>query len=143
MLVIGIMSILTSLAIAAYFDYTKRTRMVEVMVAAGSCRNPVFEAYYFGRQPDPGEWGCETGSEPWSELVQSISVDPNGKIIVVAQGFGDDDIDGKVLTLTPLVDGELADIATDKGKSLGWRCGDPADGTTIHPNFVPSSCRGQ
>lgn len=142
MLVIGILGILTALAIAAYSDYTKRTRMTEVMIAAGTCRNPVFEAYYFGSQPQLGEWGCES-TGPWSDLVQSISLDDNGKVTVIAQGFGDDDIDGKALTLMPMVDGAPADITLHKGKQLDWRCGDPADGTTIHPQFVPSSCRGE
>ena len=140
MIVIGIMGILVSLAIAAYQDYTKRTRMIEVMLAAGSCRTPVYEAYYYGREPSPGTWGCEAAAG-WGDMVQSIEVDDNGKVTVTARGFGDDDIDGKVLTLVPLVEGVPAQMPDDKGMTLKWRCGDSDDGTTIDPSFLPSTCR--
>ena len=139
-LVIGIMSILMALAIAASMDYTKRTRMVEVMLAAGTCRTPVFEAYYYGRKPEPGGWGCET-STGWGKMVQSIEVGEHGKVTVIAKGFGDDDIDGKALTLMPLVEGAPAQLPEHKGKGLEWRCGDPDDGTTIKVDFLPASCR--
>lgn len=140
-LVLGILGILTAIAIAAYQDYTKRTRMIEVMLAAGTCRTPVFEAYYYGAAPAPGNWGCESAVGV-GDYVQSIAVDPNGKVTVTARGFGDDDIDGRVLTLQPLIEGVVAAIATGKGKQIEWRCGDPEDGTSIHSDYLPVSCRG-
>lgn len=142
MFVLAILSVLMVLAIVAYQDYTKRTRMLEVMLAAGTCRNPVFEKYYEGKPVAAGQWGCEHVGG-WSDYVDSIAVDDNGKVLVTARGFGDDDIDGQVLTLTPMDGGDPAVLADDKGKTLGWRCGASGDGTTIAAKYLPSACRAQ
>lgn len=140
MLVIAILGLLASIAVVAYQDYTKRTKVVELLLAASTCRQPVFEAYYFGKRPTSG-FGCEQ-AQPTGNYVQSVAVDEHGKVSVTARGFGDDSIDGRVLTLTPLVEGDPAQLPDDAGKSLVWRCGFPADGTTINSDVLPSSCRG-
>jgi type IV pilus assembly protein PilA len=140
MIVIGILAVLMVIALGAYGDYTKRTRMIEVMLAAGTCRNPVFEAYYDGKAPDAGIWGCESPTA-WGEYVASIEVDGDGKVTVTTQGFNDPDIDGKKLTLVPIVDGDVATIADDKHKTLEWRCGSVDDGTTVPMVFLPATCR--
>lgn len=140
MLVIGIIAILMVIAIGAYGDYTKRTRMIEVMLAAGTCRNPVAEAYYYGKAPEGGAWGCES-STAWGQFVASVEVDDDGKVSVTTQGFNDDRIDGKILTLVPVVNDVPAVIADDKGKTIEWRCGAVDDGTTVPMVFLPSTCR--
>lgn len=142
MFAVAIMGILAAIAIVAYEDYTKRTRMIEVVLAASGCRTPVSETYYVtGVAPDPGGWGCETSGSS-THHVESISVDDNGKVIVVARNFDDADIDGQQLTLTPIIDGNPASSATDMGKRVSsWRCGSETDGTTIPARFLPFSCR--
>lgn len=140
MLVIAVLSVLTTIAIFAYADYTKRTRMIEVLLAAGACKNSVVEAYYFGAPPAEGAWGCESAT-PTTDHVDSIDVDENGKVVVIARGFGDDDIDGKALTFTPLINGAPAVLSGPSAKALQWRCGSVTDGTTIAPQFLPSTCR--
>ncbi len=45
MIVVAIIGILTSIALPAYQDYTKRARMSEVILAASSCRATVTEVY--------------------------------------------------------------------------------------------------
>jgi type IV pilus assembly protein PilA len=140
MTVVAVMSVLLVIAISAYGDYTKRTRMMEVMLAASTCKNPVFEAFFYGHPPDPGGWGCEI-SGGYITYVDSVSVDENGKVTVIAQGFNDADIDGKAFTLQPLIDGAPAVFGGPHRKALLWRCGAEADGTTIPPQFLPASCR--
>ncbi|HET9483026.1 MAG TPA: pilin [Xanthomonadales bacterium] len=140
MFVIAVLGVLVVIAITAYTDYTTRTKMLEVMLAAGKCKTAVFDAYYYAMVPEPGRWGCETSDG--TRYVQSITVDPNGKVLVTVRGFFDEDIDGKVFTLTPIVDGEPAVIADGKGKILQWRCGNTNDGTTIPNKFLPFTCRG-
>ena len=82
-------------------------------------------------------------SGPSSVYVQSIATDANGKIMAMAQGFNDSAIDGKVLTLVPMIGGAAGNAATDMGKAVtSWRCGSTADGTTIPVNYLPSSCHG-
>ena len=141
MLVIAVMGVLLVIAIGAYGDYSKRTRMMEVMLAASTCKNPVFEAYYYGRAPAPGGWGCEASGGN-TTYVESIEVDENGKVTVTARGFLDDEIDGKVFTLQPLIDGNPAVFGSGaQRRALLWRCGFAGDGTTIGPQFLPASCR--
>jgi len=144
MVVVAIIGILAAVAYPIYLNYVKRTRMSEVLLALSNCRTPVAEVYQSGGSTGPGagNWGCEV-TGPSSRYVQSIGTDPNGKIIAMAQGFGDSAIDGKVVTLVPLVGSAPANAATDMGKAVtGWRCGSLADGTTIPANYLPASCKG-
>ena len=47
------------------------------------------------------------------------------------------------LTLVPMVNATTAVAATNGGITVhGWRCGLPADGTTINAKYLPASCRG-
>lgn len=143
MFVVAILGILAAVALPIYQSYTIRTRMSELVLAVSACRTPVSDVYQSGGSgPGAGNWGCEV-SGPASAYVQSIATDPNGKIIAMARGFSDPAVDGKVLTLVPLIGGAVAVSATDMGKAVtSWRCGSPADGTTIPANYLPSSCRG-
>jgi type IV pilus assembly protein PilA len=141
MLVITILSILTVIAVTAYINYTTRTRMAEVMLAASQCKTAVYEAYYYGTPPDDGSWGCEASTSSL-KYVESIDLDENGKVTVKVRGFNDSSIDGKAFTLTPIVNGAPATFATGRGKNLLWRCGHAVDGTTVPSRFLPFSCRG-
>lgn len=143
MIVVGIIGILAAVALPLYGDYTKRTRMTEVVLAVSACRSPVSEMYQLQSSgPGAGNWGCEV-SAPATRYVQSVTTDDDGKIIATAIGFGDSAIDTKVLTLVPLINGAAAVAATDMGKVVAsWRCGSSGDGTTIPPKYLPSSCRG-
>jgi type IV pilus assembly protein PilA len=143
MIVVAIVGILAAIAIPMYQDYAKRARMAEVVLAVSTCRTPVAEVYQsVPTGPGAGNWGCEV-SGPASAYVQSIATDPNGKITVMARGFGDIAIDGQVLIMVPLIGGVPANVATDMGKGIpAWRCGSPGDGTTIPSPYLPASCRG-
>lgn len=142
LIVISILGILATISIATYLDYTVRTYMMEAIVAASSCRSPVSESYYLNSiPPTAGNWGCES-TGPGTTYVSTIAVDENGKVIVTVRGFGDPQIDGKILTLTPFIDGRPASSATDMGRSVqSWRCGSSADGTNIPDQYLPHSCR--
>ena len=142
MTVVAIIGILAAIAFPMYSDYTKRTRMAEVVLAVSGCRTPVAEVYQLGgAPPGAGNWGCE--STPSTKYVASISTNADGVIIATATGFNDAAIDTRVLTMVPLISGAPAVAATDMGKVVtSWRCGSIADGTTIPLNFLPASCRG-
>lgn len=143
MSVVAIIGILAAIALPLHMDYTKRSRMTEVVLAVSACRTPVSDMYQTQKSaPGAGNWGCEV-SAPASRYVQSITTDANGKIIATAQNFSDPDIDGKVVTLVPLINGAAAVSATNMGKPITeWRCGSSADGTTVPVKYLPSSCRG-
>lgn len=142
MTVVAIIGILAAIALPLYMDYTKRTRMSEVVLAVSACRTPVAEVYQNQKNaPGAGNWGCETSAG--SRFVQSLTTDANGRITATATNFSDADLDGKVLTLVPLMASTPAVSATDMGKPVtAWRCGDPGDGTNIPSKYLPSSCRG-
>lgn len=144
MIVVAIISILAAVAYPIYQNYVKRTRMSEVVLAVSACRTPISEVYQSGSGTGPGagNWGCEV-SGPASVYVRSIATDANGKIMAMAQGFNDSAIDGKVLTMVPLMGAAAGDAATDMGKAVtAWRCGSTADGTTVPLSYLPTSCHG-
>ncbi len=145
MIVVAIIGILAAVALPAYQDYTKRAKMSEVVLAASACRTTITEVYQASSTGDSAvsAWGCEsTGAA--SKYVASIAVDGDGAITVTAQGFGDTDIDGNVVTLVPMVNATTAMAwGTDNGKGVfAWRCGNTGDGTTILAKYLPGSCRG-
>lgn len=143
MLVVAIIGILAAIALPLYGNYTKRTRMTEVVLAVSACRSPVSEIYQLqSNKPGAGNWGCEV-SAPASRFVQSITTDEDGIIMATAQNFSDPAIDGKILTLAPMINGTRAESDTDMPNVVtSWRCGSPDDGTTIPIKYLPSSCHG-
>ena len=143
MTVVAILGILAAIALAVYPEYTKRTKMSEVVLAISACRTPIAEVYLsIASGPGAGKWGCEV-SGPASAYVQSIATDLDGKIVIMAKGFNDTDIDNNALTMVPVIGGIPAWSATDMGKGItDWRCGSAADGTTIPLKYLPGSCRG-
>ena len=147
MIVVAIIGILAAVALPAYQDYTKRAKMSEVILAGSACRTTVTEVYQSvsssANIPSANSWGCEVSTGSGSKYVASVVTDGNGEITVTAQGFNDAAIDGDAVTIVPLINATTAATSADAGKTLfGWRCGSPADGTTIPAKFLPGSCRG-
>jgi type IV pilus assembly protein PilA len=139
MIVVAIIGILAAVALPAYQDYTVRAKMSEVILAASACRTSITEVYQTGGTP-PGanSWGCEGGT---SKYVASIVTDANGKVTVATTGG----LPAGNVTLVPLVGSTPAVAANLSAGPIainGWRCGLPADGTTILPKYLPGSCRG-
>jgi type IV pilus assembly protein PilA len=141
MIVVAIIGILAAVALPAYQDYTKRAKMSEVILAASACRTTITEVYQSGSQTTvaANAWGCESTSST-SKYVRSIQTDVNGKVTVEAQGVGDSNIDGKVVTLIP-ADGTGTALTYTPGVAINrWICG--GAGTTVLAKFLPGSCRG-
>ena len=147
MIVVAIIGILAAIALPAYQDYTKRAKMSEVILAASACRTTITEVYQSGNSsapPSAGSWGCEIASGSGSKYVQQVVTTSDGLIKVTAQGTGDANIDGKIVTLQPLnTSGSAMVFSTMVGQAVGsWRCGASGDGTTVLTKFLPGSCRG-
>jgi type IV pilus assembly protein PilA len=143
MIVVAIIGILAAVALPAYQDYTKRAKMSEVILAASACRTTITEVYQSGSQTtvSAGNWGCES-TMPTSKYVKSIATTQDGKVIVTAQNIDADNIDGKVVTLTPY-DATPAPLTYTPGVAINrWICGSTTDGTTIVAKYLPGSCRG-
>ncbi|HWI84201.1 pilin [Ramlibacter sp.] len=146
MIVVAIIGILAAVALPAYQDYTKRAKMSEVVLAASACRTTITEVYQSGSStPTADGWGCESTSQA-SKYVASIHTNTSGVITVEATGFGDTNIDGKKITLTPYHSDTVAkNPATTNHMGspvFKWICGPAASPDDMPAKFLPGSCRG-
>jgi type IV pilus assembly protein PilA len=139
MIVVAIIGLLASIALPAYRDYTVRSKVAEVVLAASACRVTIAETYLSSStSPGANLWGCEFNV---SKYVQAVNTDANGVITVTARNISAD-VDGKALSMFPLIGGVDADAATMMGSPVGeWRCG-PATVNGLSRNYLPGSCRG-
>jgi len=134
MIVVAIIGILAAVALPAYQDYTKKAKMSEVILAASACRTTITEvAQTTGSAslPADNDWGCESASST-SKYVASVATTTAGVITVTAQGFGDTEIDGRTITLTP----NPAPVAGTSTVIREWTCGG-----SIPAKFRPGSCK--
>jgi type IV pilus assembly protein PilA len=142
MIVVAIIGILAAVALPAYQDYTKKAKMSEVVLAASACRTSITETIQSASSlPTAGNWGCEIAVGSGTKYVSKVETDGTGMVTVTATGFGDANIDTKVVTLKPL---DSAGVAPGAGTAVSsWRCGSQTDGTsTTIAKFLPGSCKG-
>ena len=141
MVVVAIVGILAAVAFPVYQDYSRRAKMTEVVLAASTCRNSVSEVYQSGSVS--AGWGCNL--TPVSQYVKSVVAGDSGVVNVTATGFGDPEIDDKLITMTPYHD-DSTPKSTATAAHLGqpvykWVCG-PAAANGVPVKYLPSSCRG-
>ena len=137
MIVVAIIGILAAVALPAYQDYTVRAKMSEVILAMSACRTSITELYQTGGTP-PGanNWGCEGVT---SKYVSALATDANGVIQATVTGINTT-VNGKFVTLIPLVGGAVATTANFGSGVNGWACG--GTGTDLDKKYLPGSCRG-
>ena len=146
MIVVAIIGILAAVALPAYQDYTIRAKMSEVILAMSACRTSITEVYQSGPATAPvaDGWGCEilTASQQ-TKYVQFVHTDINGGVLATVQNVATV-VNGSVVTLIPLSTATAtATMSAGQSNTLyGWRCGLPADGTTVNAKYLPGSCRG-
>lgn len=147
MIVVAIIGILAAVALPAYQDYSVRAKMSEVILALNACRTTITELYHLGSPtaPGPDGWGCEHGGSTATKYVAAVTTSADGVVSATAQNISSS-VNGSVVTLAPLAPpapGTPAIFTAGSSQLLfGWRCGDPADGTTAVRRYLPSSCRG-
>ena len=148
MIVIVIIGIMASLAVAAYQTYTVRAQVSEGINMAASAKVPIADAYVNGGVAPANR--AAAGMSPLAtdsrgNYVSSVEI-VDGRIDVTFGGpLAHQDIVGAVLSLTPYVTSAHAVI---------WRCGSqPAPGgqllnggaghiaPTVDERYLPSSCR--
>ena len=148
MIVVAIIGILAAVALPAYQQYTKKAKMAEVILAASSCRTTITEAIQTASSSAltvaANAWGCEVTAGSGSKYVNKVETTDAGKITVTAQGFGDADIDAKVVTLVPLIGAAVVTTGDGQKSVTAWRCGNTAtDGTSTEiVKYLPGSCKG-
>ena len=145
MIVVAIIGILAAVALPAYQDYTTRAKISEVLLAGSSCRTGITEAVQTSAATIDAATLPAACTITASKYVTSGAASAVGVISIKGNATN---IGGGVtaatdtLTLVPMI-GAAALVAGDGGKTIeGWRCGLPADGTTILPKYLPATCRG-
>ena len=151
MIVVAIIGILAAIAIPAYQDYMVRSKVTELINAAGVCKTSVAEYYQTkGYMPaDVTAAGCSN-----SGTANSVPpVVTNGDIQVDAGGG----LAGQLgatksmfykagCTAPPAAATTSGGCATAPGGSANpisaWFCDNTNAGTNILPKYLPASCRG-
>jgi type IV pilus assembly protein PilA len=142
MIVVTIIGILAAIALPAYQDYTKRTKVSEGLMAASKCRTAITEVYQTGvASPGIDNFGCEfaAASADATRYVASVSTTVNGVVTVTYQNVGAG-VDGSTITLTPRdVANAAMTVTSGSPQNVNhWLC----NNTFSRPNFAPANCRG-
>lgn len=150
MIVIAIIGILASLAMAAYQTYVVRAQVAEGINLGASFKTPIVEAFNDTGSPpaDRAAAGTTpTATDTRGKYVSSVNI-TNGRIDITYGNDAHGDISGLTLSVTPY---------TASG-SWTWRCGfatAPAGATemsgggvdavhldpTVDNRYLPSTCR--
>ena len=132
MIVVAIIGILAAVALPAYQDYTKRSKMAEVVGFMASAKTAVAETFATTNNLtgiDNAAAGLEASSVQLGSYVTGLTV-TNGVITVALNTGIDNDCTGAAaLTLTPTVDTTT--------RSLTWQGSSAADCN----KFVPANFR--
>ena len=138
MIVVAIIGILAAIAIPAYQDYTVRSKVTELVNAAGVCKTSVAEYYQAKGTMPPDETiaGCSNvgtanSAAPKVAAAGTIQVDASG-------GLGTQLGATKTYGLKASCQG--AACAGDK-PITGWDCTTANGMTNILPKYLPASCR--
>ena len=125
MIVVAIIAILAAIALPAYQDYTRRSRVTEGLSLAGGSKTSVAE-YYTSNTKWPKNntsAGLASANQIKGNAVTSVTVS-NGKITVA---FNEKVEAGKTIILSP----------SETSGSFAWTC---TEGD-VNPKYRPSECR--
>ena len=128
MIVVAIVGILAAIAIPAYQDYIKRSKVSELATSASACKVSVTE-YFMSENAFPTTTdaaGCT--DDATSQYVTSLAVGANGVITVTAKGISTD-INGETFVLTP--------TAAASDSAVDWSC----TASSIASKYLPANCR--
>ena len=150
MIVVAIIGILASLAVAAYQTYSVRAQVAEGIYMASSAKTPVIDAFLQSGQPpaDRTEAGMSAAAaDTRGTYVTGVNVF-EGRVDVTFGNRAHAEISGQTLSFTPYISGENA---------ISWRCGAapapsgaPLSGggvTSVHQSpgvaerYLPPVCR--
>jgi type IV pilus assembly protein PilA len=128
MIVVAIVGVLASVAIATYQDYVVRAKVSEVILAASAGKSSVAAAAAtLGGMPTTAQGAVQSQTSRWVESVRYTSGSPAVGVIV-ATAAGDFHIAGYTVSLTGTYNAATGQIT--------WVCT-----SSIAAKFLPSSCK--
>jgi type IV pilus assembly protein PilA len=152
MIVVAIIGILASMAVAAYQTYTVRAQITEGINMASSAKTPIVDAFNMTGMPPTDR--AAAGMTPLATDTQGSYVSQvdviDGRIEVTFGKNSHQVIFGKSFSMTPYLSG---------GGSILWRCGAAAApagavemtgggvtaahlAPTVETRYLPKACRG-
>ena len=127
MIVVAIIGILAAIALPAYQDYTIRSKVSEVILAASGTKTSVAEWYQSkGVLPAAGSLGT---IDTKSKFVRSVAWSGT-TITATAAGTLDSKVAGNTITLLAVTGATLG------AGQIGWTCNG-----TIASKYKPASCK--
>ncbi|GAA4350218.1 pilin [Kangiella taiwanensis] len=132
MIVVAIVGILAAVAIPAYQDYIKRSKISEAMATAGACKTSVAE-YAAANNALPGS-ATSAGCSGGSQYVDSLTVAAGGVISVEINDAEVGDGSNGTIVLSPV---DSSGAAASGADIFGWNC----TNTLENSGLAPASCR--
>ena len=134
MIVVAIIAILAAIALPAYQNYIKRSKVTEGVVAADACKASVSE-YVASLNSLPANIaaaGCDSFTA--TQYVSGLTYNGGTGAITVTYTNVGTGVDGNDYTLVP---SNLAGVPD--GQITGWVCNTAA--TTVETQLLPAACR--
>jgi type IV pilus assembly protein PilA len=131
MIVVAIIAILASIAVAVYMNSTGKSQLSEAFTLVDGLKTDVSNYYdQTGSCPVLGSNGFNASTSYTGKYVASVSITPGvaGCSIIALMRSG---------TISPHLQGKQVTFAmTDNGGSVSWRCSSDAD-----PIYLPATCQ--
>lgn len=145
MIVVAIIGVLATLALPKYLDYTVRTKVTEILLAASACKASVTEVVTTASGADISAVLPKACEFKASKFVTSGSVSADGVITMVgAEGtlLGETTTSTNSISLTPFQTATTKLVGTtDGGKPIfAWKCG-PATSNPLLKKYLPATCQ--
>jgi type IV pilus assembly protein PilA len=132
MIVVAIIAILAAIALPAYQNYIKRSKVTEGIVAADACKGSVVEYVASLNTLPPTQTAAGCGNVKTSQYVSTLTYQPATASIDVAFRKVGSGVDTLLYSLVPSNIGSAA-----SGQLTGWSC----TASTVNKELLPASCR--
>ena len=132
MIVVAIIAILAAIALPAYQNYVKRSKVTEGVVAADACKSSVVEYVASMNKIPPTTTASGCTNTKASQYMSSLTYTPAGAVITATFTNVGSGVNGLKYILQP-----NSTAAAGSGQLTGWKCTQ----STIAKELLPASCR--
>jgi type IV pilus assembly protein PilA len=130
MIVVAIIAILAAIALPAYQNYIKRSKVTEGIVAADACKGSVVEYVASLNTLPPTQTAAGCANTKTSQYVSSLAYTTAAGITVTYHNVGSG-VDSNTYNLI------WANNSAASGQLTGWTC----TNSSVNKELLPASCR--